>query len=68
MNGTERVETIPLKPAILRLREVLILLGVSRSTLYRYVQQGDFPSLVRLGVGDRFEVGKSSYSVVSLRR
>ena len=58
MNGAERSEVTVVKPAILRLREVLTLLGVSRSTLYCYVQQGDFPPQVRLGpnrVGWRVE-------------
>ena len=34
---------------ILRTRDVLALLGISRTTLWRRVQSGDFPAPVRLG-------------------
>ena len=34
---------------ILRLRQVLELTGLSRSTLYLYIQNQQFPSQVRLG-------------------
>lgn len=45
-------------PAVWRLREVLQRVGVSRSTLYRYVHVEGFPPPVRLGpnrVGWRVE-------------
>ena len=34
---------------ILRLKQVLELTGLSRSTLYLYIQKQQFPSQVRLG-------------------
>jgi prophage regulatory protein len=34
---------------ILRLRQVIALTGFSRSTLYRYIQNQQFPNQVRLG-------------------
>jgi len=34
---------------ILRLRQVITLTGFSRSTLYRYIQNQQFPPQVRLG-------------------
>ncbi len=40
----------PRLPHLLRLPEVLALVGVSRSTLYAMVQRGEFPPPVRIGV------------------
>jgi prophage regulatory protein len=37
------------RPAILRLRDVLVTIGLSRPTLYRMVRAGTFPPQVRLG-------------------
>ena len=34
---------------ILRIAEVLVLTGLSRATLYRLIESGDFPQPVRLG-------------------
>ena len=39
----------PPEPEFLRIREVLRMLGVSRSTLWRWIRIGDFPAPVRLG-------------------
>jgi prophage regulatory protein len=36
-------------PRLLRLREVIRLTGLSRSSIYRLESQGRFPSRVRLG-------------------
>lgn len=35
---------------ILRLRSVLDRTGLSRSTLYRKIQQGSFPKQIRIGI------------------
>lgn len=35
---------------IFRKSEVLSLTGLSNSTLYRYIQSGDFPPPIKLGV------------------
>lgn len=34
---------------VLRLHEVLDRVGLSKSTLWRYINEGDFPSPIKLG-------------------
>ena len=40
----------PAADCYLRTREVLIAIGLSRTTIYRMVKSGDFPSPKRLGI------------------
>ena len=42
---------------IMRIAEVLVLTGLSRATLYRLVDSGDFPQPVRLGGPESRAVG-----------
>ena len=42
---------------ILRLAEVLAMTGLSRSSLYRRINSGDFPAPIRLGGADSRAVG-----------
>ena len=39
----------PEAPAILRLKQVKDRIGLSRSTIYQYIKDGEFPSPIRLG-------------------
>ena len=36
-------------PRILRLRTILAMLGISRSSLYKKISQGTFPTKIKLG-------------------
>ncbi|MFH1356625.1 MAG: AlpA family transcriptional regulator [bacterium] len=69
----------PVHNTILRLPDVMAITGLSRSTMYLYVQQGLFPKPVKLGVRavgwpahEIAEVnaariaGKSSHEITSL--
>ena len=42
---------------ILRIAEVLVITGLSKATLYRLVDSGDFPQKVRLGGPESRAVG-----------
>ena len=42
--------TGPAHPRIVRLAEVTRLTGISRSSIYRLMELGEFPQRVRLGV------------------
>lgn len=42
-------ETNPRAPTILRRAQVLARTGLSRSTIYQYIQSGHFPSPLQLG-------------------
>jgi prophage regulatory protein len=35
---------------LVRLKEVVLIIGVSRSTIYKLINQGDFPQSTKLGV------------------
>lgn len=37
------------KPAVLRTKDVLNMLGISRTTLYAWMQEGSFPPNIKLG-------------------
>lgn len=41
-----------MEPAILRLPQVLVLTGLSKTTLWRRVRAGEFPPALRLGGQD----------------
>ena len=49
--------------AILRTAEVLELIGLSRTTIWRRVQAGDFPAPIRLGPAGSRAVGWRSEEV-----
>ena len=49
--------------AILRTAEVLELLGLSRTTIWRRVQAGDFPAPIRLGPPGSRAIGWRSEEV-----
>lgn len=38
-----------LRPRILRLSEVIQITGLSRSTIYQYMEDGKFPKPIKLG-------------------
>ena len=55
----ERLKT----PAILRTKDVLNVVGIARTTLWRRVKSGDFPQPVRLGGAGSRAVGWRSGDV-----
>lgn len=48
---------------ILRLPEVLVIVGVSRSTILRWVDEGEFPAPIKLGGSNSRCVGWLSHEV-----
>lgn len=42
-------EKFPVKSRLMRLKEVTQVTGISRSSLYKYVNEGRFPAPVSLG-------------------
>lgn len=43
----------PPTPRLLRLPEVIARVGLGRASLYKRIQDGTFPSQIRLGLGAR---------------
>ena len=43
------IATTPTAPAVLRVSQLLPMLGIGRMTLHRWVASGSFPKPIRLG-------------------
>lgn len=47
--GEHIKEALPIKDALLKLRQVSLMTGLSRSSVYALLKRGKFPEPVRLG-------------------